>query len=116
MYQFVLPPSVILDLGCGGGYWALEAAKQWPVCSFLSRYHRCLTYAFQESTVVGFDIKAIQPNLSGLSGIYNDLASRVRWVHGNLYVLSFDITFHTHRVSAWTDCPSLLIILILCVS
>lgn len=33
-HRFETPPTSVLDLGCGGGYWALEAAKQWPV-----RYH-----------------------------------------------------------------------------
>jgi cyclopropane fatty-acyl-phospholipid synthase-like methyltransferase len=31
MHQFTAPPSVVLDLGCGGGLWAIEAAKQWKV-------------------------------------------------------------------------------------
>lgn len=44
-------------------------------------------FFFKDSTVVGFDIRDIQPDLQKLEG-YNDLASRVRWVHGNLYVLN----------------------------
>lgn len=35
MHQFDAPPSVILDLGCGSGYWAMEAAKLWTVRSFV---------------------------------------------------------------------------------
>lgn len=31
LHQFETPPSRILDLGCGGGLWVIEAAKQWPV-------------------------------------------------------------------------------------
>jgi hypothetical protein len=31
VHQFDNPPSVVLDLGCGGGYWSIEAAKQWKV-------------------------------------------------------------------------------------
>lgn len=39
-------PTSVLDLGCGSGYWAIEAAKQWPVClraslrAFASLDHR----------------------------------------------------------------------------
>ncbi|KAJ7170762.1 S-adenosyl-L-methionine-dependent methyltransferase [Mycena crocata] len=84
MHQFDTPPQVILDLGCGGGYWAMEAAKQWP-----------------NTQIVGFDLKEIQPELLQLEAYYmrsledagksphplpvaNDLAGRVKWVHGNL--------------------------------
>lgn len=31
MHQFDTPPECVLDLGCGGGHWVMEAAKQWPV-------------------------------------------------------------------------------------
>ena len=31
MCQFDRPPAVSLDLGCGNGYWAIEAAMQWKV-------------------------------------------------------------------------------------
>lgn len=31
MHQFERPPLVVLDLGCGGGFWSIEAAKQWTV-------------------------------------------------------------------------------------
>lgn len=31
MHQFAEPPALTLDLGCGSGFWAMEAAKQWPV-------------------------------------------------------------------------------------
>ena len=31
MCQFDRPPTVSLDLGCGNGYWAIEAAMQWKV-------------------------------------------------------------------------------------
>ncbi|TFK74102.1 hypothetical protein BDN72DRAFT_833810 [Pluteus cervinus] len=65
VHQFDKPPTVVLDLGCGGGYWAVEAAKQW-----------------KRSLVYGFDIKAIQPQLSRFP-IFGDLARRVKWVHGN---------------------------------
>jgi len=64
VHQFDTPPQVILDLGCGGGYWAMEAAKQWP-----------------NAQIVGFDLKDIQPELFQLDASY---MSRVRWEHGNL--------------------------------
>lgn len=41
IHQFTEPPSVVLDLGCGGGYWAIEAAKQWKV-----RHHLHLLFFF----------------------------------------------------------------------
>jgi len=31
LYDFDGPPATILDLGCGRGLWAIEAAKQWQV-------------------------------------------------------------------------------------
>ncbi|KAN0094995.1 hypothetical protein V8E55_003282 [Tylopilus felleus] len=49
LYNFNGPPSTILDLGCGCGLWAIEAAKQW-----------------QDSTIVGFDVNPVQPKLSML--------------------------------------------------
>jgi len=35
MHHFAEPPAVVLDLGCGGGYWAIEAAKQWEVSNYI---------------------------------------------------------------------------------
>ncbi|TRM64367.1 hypothetical protein BD626DRAFT_400540 [Schizophyllum amplum] len=62
------PPAVVLDLGCGGGLWALEAAKQWP-----------------NSTIIGFDIKDIQPRLNKqIDPRQENFWQRVTWVHGNL--------------------------------
>ncbi|KAJ6513169.1 hypothetical protein C8R45DRAFT_1059467 [Mycena sanguinolenta] len=83
VHQFDTPPQFVLDLGCGGGYWAMEAAKQWP-----------------NAQIVGFDLKAIQPELLELDASYmrsledaghspeplpiaNEIANRVRWVQGN---------------------------------
>ncbi|KAJ7227287.1 S-adenosyl-L-methionine-dependent methyltransferase [Mycena pura] len=85
MHQFEdTPPKLILDLGCGGGHWALEAARQWP-----------------NAQVIGFDLNDIQPQLLQLDAFYmrcledagksaetlpivDELASRLRWMHGNL--------------------------------
>ncbi|EPQ52800.1 hypothetical protein GLOTRDRAFT_140421 [Gloeophyllum trabeum ATCC 11539] len=59
------PPRRVLDLGCGGGFWVINAAQQW-----------------EESTFVGFDIQEVQPNLERLPE-YEDICRRVEWVHGN---------------------------------
>ncbi|KAJ6576596.1 hypothetical protein DFH09DRAFT_1149810 [Mycena vulgaris] len=84
MHQFDIPPRAVLDLGCGGGYWAMEAAKQWP-----------------NAQIIGFDLKEIQPELLQFDAYYmrsledggespqtlpiaEALASRLKWVHGNL--------------------------------
>ncbi|KAG2149593.1 hypothetical protein BD769DRAFT_344875 [Suillus cothurnatus] len=65
-------PKHSLDLGCGGGTWILDAAKEWPDCEF-----------------VGFDLVDVQVPLSLLEP---DIASRVSWVHGNFLTtkLPFD--------------------------
>jgi len=31
MHQFDEAPTMVLDLGCGSGFWAIQAAKQWTV-------------------------------------------------------------------------------------
>ncbi|KAH9942770.1 S-adenosyl-L-methionine-dependent methyltransferase [Amylocystis lapponica] len=67
MHTFDTPPLMVLDLGCGNGTWILEAAKVWPKCKF-----------------VGFDMQAIQPDLTLHNMGVPDLASRVSWMHGNL--------------------------------
>lgn len=64
LYDFDGPPPTILDLGCGRGLWAIEAAKQW-----------------QGSTVVGFDIERTQPRLNVLA---KSVSRRLKWVQGNL--------------------------------
>ncbi|RDB26274.1 Demethylmenaquinone methyltransferase [Hypsizygus marmoreus] len=66
VHQFETPPAVVLDLGCGNGYWAIEAAKEWKT-----------------STIVGYDLRKAQPNLFKFEQ-YRDIAHRVKWVHGNL--------------------------------
>ncbi|KAF8813307.1 S-adenosyl-L-methionine-dependent methyltransferase [Phlegmacium glaucopus] len=67
MHQFAEPPALILDLGCGSGLWAVDAAKQW-----------------KNSTIIGFDIAKIQPRLSSI-GHVSPLSHRINWVHGNLF-------------------------------
>ncbi|KAF9225466.1 hypothetical protein BS17DRAFT_778631 [Gyrodon lividus] len=66
------PPKRSLDLGCGGGTWIIEAAKEWPDCHF-----------------VGFDLVDVQVPLSLLGP---DIANRITWVHGNFLTtkLPFD--------------------------
>ncbi|KIJ66297.1 hypothetical protein HYDPIDRAFT_86952 [Hydnomerulius pinastri MD-312] len=66
------PPTRSLDLGCGGGTWILEAAKEWPECEF-----------------VGFDLVDVQVPLAILD---QEIANRVTWVHGNFLTtkLPFD--------------------------
>ncbi|KAL0577129.1 hypothetical protein V5O48_004843 [Marasmius crinis-equi] len=66
MHHFETPPKVVLDLGCGSGLWAIEAAKRWT-----------------ESTVIGLDVKSIQPKLYKVEG-FNDLSRRLKWIQGNL--------------------------------
>lgn len=41
IHQFETPPSMILDLGCGCGYWDIEMARKYPVSS-LSAPCSCL--------------------------------------------------------------------------
>ncbi|KAG6813943.1 hypothetical protein H0H92_005197 [Tricholoma furcatifolium] len=69
LHDFQTPPGMVLDLGCGTGYWAIEAAKKW-----------------KNSIVVGFDIKDVQPQLHYTRVLkhHHDIANRVKWVHGNL--------------------------------
>ncbi|OJA19573.1 S-adenosylmethionine-dependent methyltransferase [Rhizopogon vesiculosus] len=65
-------PKRSLDLGCGGGTWVLDAAKEWPDCEF-----------------VGFDLVNVQVPTSFLEP---EVANRVAWVHGNFLTtkLPFD--------------------------
>ncbi|KAI6108072.1 hypothetical protein F5141DRAFT_1189090 [Pisolithus sp. B1] len=64
LHDFDEPPSAILDLGCGRGLWAIEAARKW-----------------HGSTVVGFDIASVQPPLNVLE---ESTSRRLKWVHGNI--------------------------------
>ncbi|KAI0685514.1 hypothetical protein BC835DRAFT_1421158 [Cytidiella melzeri] len=67
--QYDTPPADILDLGCGSGLWVMDAAQQWPNSNF-----------------VGYDRLQIQPDLKVVSLLQpglEDLAKRVKWMHGN---------------------------------
>jgi 2-polyprenyl-3-methyl-5-hydroxy-6-metoxy-1,4-benzoquinol methylase len=50
MNQFDTPPRSVLDLGCGGGLWVIEAAKQWKVKN-CTTYLILYTYKFVNRTV-----------------------------------------------------------------
>lgn len=63
-HVFDTPPTRVLDLGCGSGYWILECAKQWRNCEF-----------------VGLDLVPLHPDLSLLRS--SDLGSRITWVQAN---------------------------------
>jgi len=88
MHQFETPPSMVLDLGCGTGVWALDAAQQWPVSTAPLANHLFPQVSFQSSIIVGFDLVKRQPNLAGFEkfGMCKDLAKRLHWKQGNLCV------------------------------
>lgn len=56
-------PSRVLDLGCGTGGWAIQAARAWP-----------------NAEVVGFDLVNVQINLACVEP---SVARRITWQHGN---------------------------------
>jgi SAM-dependent methyltransferase len=94
-HQFPIPPQVVLDLGCGTGYWVIEAAKHWRVCcspSFISQ-GLVTRHFLQSSTIIGYDVENIQPCQASLYALdrSRDLARRVKWVHGNLCVSSANL-------------------------
>ncbi|KAG7089484.1 hypothetical protein E1B28_011164 [Marasmius oreades] len=66
LHQFETSPKFVLDLGCGSGLWAIEAARKWT-----------------DSTVIGIDIRRIQPRIHGIDQC-NDLAGRLNWIQGNI--------------------------------
>ncbi|KAF9654185.1 hypothetical protein BDM02DRAFT_3125103 [Thelephora ganbajun] len=70
--HFRVPPTKVLELGCGPGHWVIDAAKEWPGCDF-----------------VGFDLVNIQPPASYLDP---SISKRVTWIHGNFLTkrLPFD--------------------------
>lgn len=57
------PPRRCLDLGTGLGDWVVDAAREWPECTF-----------------VGYDLVNVQIPLFALE---DAVAARVQWVHGN---------------------------------
>ncbi|KII93159.1 hypothetical protein PLICRDRAFT_99692 [Plicaturopsis crispa FD-325 SS-3] len=65
-------PERSLDLGCGSGAWAIDAAKEWPDCHF-----------------VGIDLVNVQLPTYMLP---ESIAKRISWVHGNFLTtkLPFD--------------------------
>ncbi|KZT30805.1 hypothetical protein NEOLEDRAFT_1153257 [Neolentinus lepideus HHB14362 ss-1] len=65
-------PQKSLDLGCGAGFWIVNAAKEWPNCQF-----------------VGFDLVNVQLPLKLLDP---SIGNRVKFVHGNFLTtrLPFD--------------------------
>ncbi|KAL4252270.1 hypothetical protein ABKN59_002545 [Abortiporus biennis] len=72
MHQFETPPSKVLDLGCGCGFWILEASKKWPACHF-----------------VGLDTRMHQPDFARMGRMDPQLKEyanygRIQWLHGNL--------------------------------
>ncbi|THH12300.1 hypothetical protein EW146_g7748 [Bondarzewia mesenterica] len=83
MHQFETPPSMVLDLGCGCGFWAIEVARKYPEC-----------------TVIGLDLTDDQPDLSHLHDM-SGIGGRVKWAHGNfLEALNFpDNTFDLVRIA-----------------
>jgi hypothetical protein len=120
MHQFNKPPAVVLDLGCGSGFWAIEAAKQWKVCHVdLSILEISFLIHPQSSTIFGFDIQDIQPRPCVLN-LHKDLARRIKWVHGNLYVSyntmipEFYSDYVWWRFLGWMGFHSTQITLILC--
>lgn len=57
-------PTSVLDLGCGEGYWLLDAANSWP-----------------DAQIVGFDLVDVTvPEVHKVE--------HLKFVRGNLYVLS----------------------------
>lgn len=71
------------DLGAVG---CTAVACKWP--SNFPSCHLGLSAGHQDTTFVGFDVSQRQPNL--VRSMREDLAKRVKWVHGNLYVLALN--------------------------
>ncbi|KAJ3801514.1 hypothetical protein GGU11DRAFT_674742 [Lentinula aff. detonsa] len=62
-HVFEVPPTKVLDIGCGTGSWILDCARAWRKCHF-----------------VGLDIVPIQPDLQQVGSADSH---RVTWVQGN---------------------------------
>lgn len=54
LHEFVHPPTMILDLGCGSGFWAIEASKQWQVWRY-PFYYVVSIQSFLCAILTGFD-------------------------------------------------------------
>ncbi|EKM78109.1 hypothetical protein AGABI1DRAFT_129890 [Agaricus bisporus var. burnettii JB137-S8] len=65
VYNFPIAPGLVLDIGCGTGWWVMNMAQRWPNTLF-----------------VGFDILEIQPRLRDFEH-FLELTERISWVHGN---------------------------------
>lgn len=61
------PPKTVLDLGCGKGYWAAYAAKQWK---------------FANSKITAFDLIDLGDSLR--EEVDPEVAANIFWVRGNL--------------------------------
>ncbi|PVF95938.1 hypothetical protein CPB86DRAFT_827550 [Serendipita vermifera] len=69
-YEFTTPPARILDVGCGNGLWAIEAAMTWT----------------NAERIVGLDIAPLQTDLTPLvraGVVLPSVADRVQWIHCN---------------------------------
>ena len=87
LQRYNTPPKDILDLGCGSGLWIVDAAQHWPVRIRCVSYQQGSDHAPQSSNFIGYDCLKVQPDLKALSACQpglEDLARRVKWVHGNL--------------------------------
>lgn len=88
VYNFPSPPGLVLDVGCGTGWWVMNMARRWPVC-LLIPIPRCIVIdsavTSQNTVFVGFDVAEIQPQL-GEYEHFGDISDRIRWINGNLYV------------------------------
>lgn len=69
------PPTNVLDLGCGGGHWVMEAATSWRDSG---------------TKVTGFDLVDIATHTWEID---ESLLDHITWVQGNLYVLPSVFSF-----------------------
>ena len=69
-FEYTQPPIDILDIGCGRGYWAAEAATTWK---------------HKNAYVTAFDIVDLGRPLR--QSLEPDISAHILWVQGNLYVV-----------------------------
>lgn len=86
VYNFPIAPGLVLDIGCGTGWWVMNMAQRWPVRLFSCSISAPI-YIIKNTLFVGFDILEIQPRLRDFEH-FLELTERISWVHGNLYVPS----------------------------